>query len=180
MKATAKLLAAVLAVGGTMVAIDAAAQNPAARGSRGASAMPRGGHAGIDHGGSRGGRWNGGGHYWGGGGRYRGGARYWGGGHGRYWAPRYSFYFGVPVLWGSYWGAPYFYDSYPGSTVIYREAEREVYPEGSFSGPTTSVPQSDGAPTQGPLYMNYCDSAKAYFPKIASCPEGWKLTTPTQ
>jgi len=173
MKATVKLLAAVLAVGGTMVAIDAAAQSPGSRGSRGAVAMPRSGSVGIDHGGSRGGRWNGGGRYWGGGGHY------WGG-HGRYWAPRYSFYFGVPVLWGSYWGAPYFYDSYPRSTVIYRETEREVYPEAAISGPTTSVPHAEGAPTQGPLYMNYCESAKAYYPKVTACPEGWKLTTPTQ
>lgn len=173
MKANAKLLAAALAVAGTMVATEAAAQSPAARGSRGAASMPRMGSVGIDHGGSRGGRWNGGGHW-------RGAGRYWGGGYGRYWAPRYSFYFGVPVLWGSYWGSPYFYDSYPRNAVTYREVEREVYPEGSFSGPTTSMPQSEGAPTQGPLYMNYCESAKAYFPKVASCPEGWKLTTPTQ
>jgi len=32
-----------------------------------------------------------------------------------------------------------------------------------------------GAPTQAPAYMNYCDSSKAYYPKVTSCPEGWKF-----
>ena len=32
-----------------------------------------------------------------------------------------------------------------------------------------------GAPTQAPAYMNYCESAKAYFPKVTTCPEGWKF-----
>jgi hypothetical protein len=57
---------------------------------------------------------------------------------------------------------------------------REGYPEASFSGPTTEVPRGEGAPSQGPLYMNYCDSAKAYFPKVTACPEGWKLRSPTE
>jgi len=34
-------------------------------------------------------------------------------------------------------------------------------------------------PQQGPLYMNYCESARAYFPKVTTCPEGWKLSNPT-
>ena len=37
---------------------------------------------------------------------------------------------------------------------------------------------SPGGPTQAPAYMNYCESAKAYFPKVTSCPEGWKFVTP--
>jgi hypothetical protein len=40
---------------------------------------------------------------------------------------------------------------------------------------TTEVPVGEGSPTQGPLYMNYCESAKAYFPKVNSCPEGWRF-----
>ena len=45
--------------------------------------------------------------------------------------------------------------------------------------PTTQVqPNNPGAPSQGPLYMNYCASSKAYYPKVTQCPEGWKFVTP--
>ena len=175
MKATGKLLAAAMAAGGTLLAAQAQAQNPVARGSspapmaRSAPAATSN-PAGVDHGG-RGGSWSG---------HSRWAGHHWGGGY-RYWAPRWSFYFGVPVLWGSwYWGAPYWYDYYPHSTVIYREVEREAsYPEHHIGPATTEVPRGQGMPTQGPLYMNYCESAKAYFPKVTTCPEGWKLATPT-
>jgi len=173
MKATTKLLWAALAVAGSVVAVDASAAQGFGRGSGGGASMPRA--AGADFG--RGGRWNGGSN-WNGGGRWHGGGRghYWGS---RYWTPGWGFYYGVPVLWGAYYyGSPYWDDYYyPRDRVIYRE--REVYPQGAFSGPTTEAPLVEGAPTQGPLYMNYCESSKAYFPKVTSCPEGWKLRTPT-
>ena len=196
MKATAELLVAALAVGGAMLAADAQAEDsPVARGARGASAMPRssaapsGNAAGVDHAGrhgDRGGdasRWSG--HH----GHHGHRHRHWGGYH--HWSPRWSFYFGVPVLWGSgywgggywgggYWGAPYWYDGYPG-TVVYREVERDPsFPEHRIGPSTTEVPRGEGRPTQGPLYMNYCESAKAYFPKVTTCPEGWKLAKPTE
>ena len=183
MKATAKLLLAALAAGGAMLATAAQAQeSPGARGARGTAAMPRssgapaGNPAGVDHGGRSGIR----GEHWGDGSRWSGHGGHWGGY--RHWAPRWSFYFGVPVLWGAwYWGAPYWYDSYPGSTIVYREVEREAsFPEHRIGPATTEVPRGEGLPTQGPLYMNYCESAKAYFPKVTTCPEGWKLATPTQ
>ena len=186
MKATAKLLVAAVAAGGVLLAADAQSQdrNPAGRAARGAApaAVPRsadgpsGNAAGVDHGGrgwSRGdGRHGSWGH-----GRWAGHRHYWGGY--RHWAPHWSFYFGVPILWGSYyWGAPYWYD-YPG-TVVYREVERDgPYSERPLGPATTEVPRGEGMPRQGPLYMNYCESAKAYFPKVTSCPEGWKLATPT-
>lgn len=174
MKATTKLLAvAALAAGGTLAALDVQAQSPTARGARGSAAMPR--SAGVDAGGRS---WSGNHGNWSGGGHWNGGR--W---HGsRYWGPRWSFYFGVPVFWGGYyWGAPYWYDSYPGTTVIYREVEREAsFPEGRIVPPTTEIPRGDALPSQGPLYMNYCESAKAYFPKVTTCPEGWKLKSPTQ
>ena len=181
MKATTRLLLAALAAGGMLTALQVEAQsgNPASRGSK-PSAMPGGAQvtgnpAGVDHGGrgwSRGGTWSGGGRWTGHG--------HWGGGY-RHWAPAWSYYFGIPVLWGGwYWGAPYWYDHYPRSTVIYREVEREAsYPEHQIGPATTEVPRGDGMPARGPLYMNYCESAKAYFPKVTTCPEGWKLATPT-
>jgi len=173
MKATAKLLVAALAVAGLAVTAEAQAQS---RGSRG------GAHAGGTH--STG--------------THSGGARNWSGthrganwGHGRSWGrghwsgPRVGFYIGAPLLIGG-WGWPYYddYYGYPRSTVIYREVER--YPQSYIEQPgellpsTTEVPRSEGAPTQGPLYMNYCESAKAYFPKVTTCPEGWRLATPTR
>ena len=186
MKATAKLLVAAVAAGGTLLAAQAEAQdrNPVGRSARGAPAAvqrsadaPSNNAGTVDHGG-RG--WHRGDGHWHGHGRW-GGHRYgyWGGY--RHWSPHWSFYFGVPVLWGSwYWGAPYWYD-YPGHTVVYREVERDPsFPEGRMGPATTEVPRSGpGMPSQGPLYMNYCESAKAYFPKVTSCPEGWKLATPT-
>jgi hypothetical protein len=112
----------------------------------------------------------------------------WSGGHwsgGHHWVghPRHrwhggvSFYFGVPLFWPAYyWGWPYYYYDYP-RTVIYREVER--IPEGEIA-PSTEVQPAPGAPAQGPLYMNYCESAKAYYPKVTSCPEGWKFVEPTR
>lgn len=169
MKATAKLLVTALAAGGMLLGLQAQAQNnPVSRGGHPAGFARSGG---VDHGGrsgSHGGSWSG---------RWAG-SGHWGGY--RTWAPRWSLYFGVPVLWGSwYWGAPYWYDYYPGSTIIYREVEREAsYPEHRVGPATTEVPRGEGLPSQGPLYMNYCESAKAYFPKVTTCPEGWKLATP--
>jgi len=128
------------------------------------------------------GTWHGGTHvaatgHWGGG---------WRGGHwygGRYWYPRVGFYFGAPLLWSAwYWGWPYDY-YYPRTVVYDRVIERypAAYPDGAMDpAPSTEVAPSRGAPTQGPLYMNYCESAKAYYPKVASCPEGWKFIAPSR
>jgi hypothetical protein len=169
MKATAKLLVAALAAAGLAVAAPASAA---------------GNHSGGGHfgGGHSGGGWNGGGHSGGGhfnGGHFRGG--HFNGGHfrgGHFFGPRASFFFGAPIVVGSWWwGYPYpYYDyyPYPRDTVIYREVE--TYPEGEISG-AQAVP-GPGSPTQGPLYMNYCASAQAYYPKVNTCPEGWKFIAP--
>jgi hypothetical protein len=104
--------------------------------------------------------------------------------HGGYghWYPSWGFYFGAPIVWGAAWGWPYYYDPFfYGPRVVYREVIRDSYPEGVISGPpveSTEVPKGDGAPTRGPLYMNYCESARAYYPKVTTCPEGWRLATP--
>lgn len=108
----------------------------------------------------------------------------WSGHHQGHWRGSVGFYFGVPLFWPSsyYWGHPYYYDSfyYP-RTVIY-EVERHPmsHPEGEMAAPpATEVQRGPGAPTQGPLYMNFCESAKAYYPKVTSCPEGWKFLAPS-
>ena len=109
------------------------------------------------------GHWNGGGHW--------GGSRWYG--------PRIGLYVGAPLLWGSYyWGYPYDY-YYPRSVVVERVIERDggdSYPEGRMeSMPPPAEMNPSTAPTQGPAYMNYCESSRAYFPKVTSCPEGWKF-----
>ena len=149
MNAMKSLLVMALAASGLALAVDARA-NPAGR-----SGWSGGGHAGGNWGGHRGS---------------------WGGGH--YWGPRVGFYIGAPVLFGSwYWGYPYDY-YYPRTVVLDRVIERypASYPEGVIeSAPTTVVPRGEGAPAQAPAYMNYCESAKAYYPKVTTCPEGWRF-----
>jgi hypothetical protein len=153
MKAIKSLVVAAVAAAGVAVAVDAQAAGP----------VRSGGH------------WSGGGGHWSGG--------HWGGGHwgGRYWYPRVGFYVGAPLLWSAwYWGWPYDY-YYPRTVVYDRVIERypAAYPDGVME-PGTEVAPSKGAPTQGPLYMNYCDSARAYYPKVTSCPEGWKFIAPSR
>ena len=152
MKAIKSLVVAAVAAAGMAVAVvDAQAAGPVRSGAHG-------------------GHWNGGGGHW------RGG---WGG---RYWYPRIGFYVGAPLLWSAwYWGWPYDHYYYPRTVVYDRVIERypAAYPDGVME-PGTDVAPSKGAPTQGPLYMNYCDSAKAYYPKVTSCPEGWKFIAPSR
>jgi opacity protein-like surface antigen len=106
------------------------------------------------------------------------GGRHFSGFH-RGFSPRFGVFIGAPILWSSwYWGYPYYYDYY-GPRVIYRDVEPypASYPEGYIEpAPTTDIgPRTQGAPAQAPAYLNYCDSAKAYFPKVTSCPEGWRF-----
>jgi hypothetical protein len=163
------LLVAALAAGGLALTADVSAQEK----------------GGAFRGGGSGGHWNGGGH-WRGGGHWNGG--HWRGGHGHggfhhhFFGPRFSFAFGVPLFWGPYyWGYPYYGYDWDGPRVVYREVIRdpEVIIEREAPA-TTEIPRGEGAPTAGPLYMNYCASAKAYFPKVTTCPEGWKFISPTR
>jgi hypothetical protein len=127
-----------------------------------------GGHAGAGaHWGGHGGHWSGG--HWGG---------HWGGWHG-WWGPRVGFYFGVPLYWGwPYWWDGYYYPYYAYPVYPYAYGPAYYGPAGGSSEPpaeTTQVPRGPGAPTQEPAYRNYCQSAKAYYPKVTSCPEGWRF-----
>ena len=179
MKATKTLMVAALAAAGLGMADMAAAQ------------AKHGGH------GYRGGHHNGHGH--------RHGHRHWHGHGHRHWYPRsyWGWTFGVPLAIGAAWAwhDPYWY----GPRVVYREVVRdegyvgEIRPlpgEGGirYEGEARPEPApapapapgaapkapAAGAPTTGPLYMNYCESARAYYPKVTSCPEGWKFQTPSQ
>jgi hypothetical protein len=156
----------------------------ASRGNSSAGPRDSAGASGGHHG-----NWNGrtvasGGRHWGGGGRHWGGGR----GHYRgsrgYWGPRLGVYIGAPLLFGAYyWGSPYWDDYYyPRSTVVYRERIVEpypmTYPDSYVEEESTTaeiLPRAEGAPTQAPAYRNYCESAKAYYPKVTTCPEGWRF-----
>jgi hypothetical protein len=112
---------------------------------------------------------------------------HWGGYHSNWYGPRFGLYVGAPLLWSSwYWGGyPYGYGYYYPRTVIYNDVIERYpasYPEGVMEpAPTTEIaPRSETAPRQGPLYMNYCESARAYFPKVTSCPEGWRFVEPAR
>ena len=150
MKAIKSLVVAAVAAAGMAVMADVQAAGPVRSGA---------------HGGNwSGGHWRGGGH--------------WGG---RYWYPRVGFYLGAPLLWSAwYWGWPYDYYYYPRTVVYDRVIERYPADYGVMEPSTTEVAPSRGAPTQGPLYMNYCESARAYYPKVTSCPEGWKFIAPSR
>ena len=166
MKASKTVLVSALAALGLAAAAEASAQH-ASGVARGSSGMRSGA---ITH------NWSGGTRHWSGSGHWSGHRSHW---HGS----RIGFYFGVPIFWGAAWGWPYYYGYgpyyYP-RTVIYRDIEvyPASYPDGEMGPATTDVPPAAGAPSQGPLYMNYCESAKAYYPKVTSCPEGWKFVRP--
>ena len=183
MKATGKVLATALAAAGLMTA--GAAWAAEGRGGHGGGHGANGGgnHSGHwqrgNHGGNwhrgagvHGGHWRGGGH-WGG---HWGGYRHWG------WGPSVSFAFGVPLAFGPWWDPWY----YPRETVVYREVLREpeiveTFRDGPAPGEAEAPPPALVPPTGGsPLSMSYCASARAYFPQVRSCPEGWAATPPTR
>jgi len=185
MKPIKTLLITALATIGLVAAADVNAQrHGGGGGSRGASAGGGGGHwsgGGSSHGG--GGHWGGGSH----GGHYGHGGHYYGGhGHGYYgygwgWG---GWYWGLPLAaayWSYpyYWGYPAYYDGWGYPSYSY-DVPPQGYREPAPMPEGTLVPPSEGAPQNGPLYMNYCDSAKAYYPKVTSCPEGWKFIAPVR
>jgi hypothetical protein len=121
------------------------------------------------------------------GGGHASGGSHWSGGHwggrGYFYGPRVGFFIGAPLLFGPwYWGYPYdYYYPYYYPRTVYTDGAPDgyaaPYPEGEMQpAPTTQVaPNAPGAPAQAPAYMNYCESSKAYFPKVTACPEGWKF-----
>ncbi len=128
---------------------------------------------------------------------YRGGGHY----HGGYYRPGYwgwgwGVAIGVPWAYYGwydpwYWGYPRYYARVPYNACeqdedCWRDRRADEPP-----APTTQVPPSgamspapapsgpvEGAPTQRPLHLNYCDAAKAYYPAVTTCPSGWRMTGP--
>ena len=142
---------------------------------RGVHGEGRRGGGGYNGGGHHGGHGGHGGHH---GGHHGHGHGYWGGYYGGYW-PYYAAW-GWPLYWGAAWGYPYYDYAYPyyQEPLVYREPY-PVYPQGAIAPPpTTQVPQGSGGPSRAPLYQNYCESARAYFPQVTVCPEGWRLAAP--
>ena len=135
----------------------------------------RGGHWGGEHRGHwgdrdggdwDGGRWHGGGWRWG---VYLGSP---------YWAYPYGYPGAYPYSW-SYPGYSYSYYGdyyYANPPAVYGP----VMPHDADLGPAPRVAAGPGAPTQPPLYRNYCASAQAYYPKVAQCPEGWEFIEPAR
>jgi hypothetical protein len=159
MKAIKSLVVAAIAAIGIAGITDAAAARGA---SSGAGSHVGGGHSG--------GHWSGGGHS---GGHWNGGHRNFGYYGGRFYGGYYPYWgWAWPLAWSAaYW--PYYgYDYY--YPRAYVERYPAPYPDGVME-PSAEAPRSEGAPTQGPAYRNYCESAKAYYPKVASCAEGWKF-----
>lgn len=179
MKALNALVLPLIAAAGLCMAADSQAQNR----HGGSPGYRGGGHTGVS-----GGHWHGGGprvsygygyrH-----GHYYGGHAYWG-----WWGAAIA----APFLWGgvyydwpyygpyagAYWG-PRYYRYGPGP--YYPDEVAYGYPQASneVALPTTEVPASGpGAPTQRPLYMNYCEDTKAYYPKVGSCASGWQMRRP--
>jgi hypothetical protein len=139
-----------------------------------------------------------GGRHWSGGGHWNGHRGHWGGYRGGYYrgwyGPSLAFAFGVPIFWGPSWG---WYD-YPRETVAYREvlpeagympgymeSMRELTPEerraAEANQPQRQEQQEQRPPeAKNPLGMSYCASAKAYYPAVRTCPEGWSFSSPTR
>lgn len=119
----------------------------------------------------------------------------WGHSHGghSHWGWGLGLAIGVPWALGWYdpWWSPSYYAPYPYGTVHrsygYACAQdedcwRDRMAPAEPAAPTTQVapaaPGEDGAPTQRPLHLNHCDSARAWFPHVRTCPEGWRLVRP--
>ncbi|HRE14749.1 MAG TPA: hypothetical protein PLD37_11190 [Usitatibacteraceae bacterium] len=123
---------------------------------------------------------------------------HWHGGHGHHghwgsgWAWGLGLGLGLPLALG--WYDPYWgYAGVPLRTwePAYRSRscldDEDCGSDGRF-GPiepatTTQAPApagtaTAGGPTQRPLHLNYCDSARAWYPAVAACPEGWRHVAP--
>jgi hypothetical protein len=195
-------LAAVVAAAGLLVAADIpAAPAPGGRpGGGGMSAGPRspgagprtpgagpgsGGHYRPAHpgGGHRPGGWQGG--------SYRGHGHYHGHSGGSYWG--WGVAVGVPWALGwydPYWWGPWYsypsygyaYPRYGYACGPYDDCWRDYAARSEPTPPTTEVgpvaTAEEGGPTQRPLHLNWCESARAWYPNVKTCPGGWKLVTP--
>jgi hypothetical protein len=83
----------------------------------------------------------------------------------------FGVYVGPSVMWGPAWGHPVygppFY--YPPSVV--------VVPAAPPPPPPVYIEQSQPA-AESQQYWHFCKSAKAYYPYVKECPEGWQRVLP--
>lgn len=117
--------------------------------------------------------------------------------YGYYGAPHWGWGLGlgIGIPWALGWYEPWYGPStYPSYAYgpVYRgygyacELDEDCWRERSSRSepapPTTEVPAAtpgeEGGPTQRPLHLNYCDSARAWFPHVRSCPGGWRMILP--
>jgi hypothetical protein len=83
----------------------------------------------------------------------------------------------LPPAYATVWagGRPYYYanDIYyaqgPGGYVVATPPMEAAAPQ-----PAPLPQQAQGAPAQAPGSWYYCDSARAYYPYVQSCAEGWR------
>ncbi len=107
----------------------------------------------------------------GGGGGWHGGGGHGGGWHGGWHGGFYGgFGYYDPFFWG--WSDPFYYYPYDYPAYPYPY----VYPYG-YAAPVAPAPAPSAVPqyTQAaPSMWYYCQSAKAYYPYVSSCPEAWQ------
>ena len=86
----------------------------------------------------------------------------------------FGFYMGGPGPW-FYGPPPVYYPPYyyPPRVVVVPQEAPTVYVE---QAPQAAAPAP--APAQQPAYWYYCRSAKAYYPYVKNCPEGWQAVQP--
>jgi hypothetical protein len=88
--------------------------------------------------------------------------------------------------WGSVTYPPYAYGPAYGSLGYAcgydEDCWRGQLAAGEPTPPTTRIgpvpPGEEGGPVIRPLHLNYCDSARAWFPQVRTCPGGWRFIAP--
>jgi hypothetical protein len=91
--------------------------------------------------------------------------------------PRVSFgFYGGPLWWGpGYWGPGYWgpgYWAYSAPPVVVVPSEPRVYVE------RDDLPAAPAASTATGQWWYWCQSAKAYYPYVSTCSEGWQRVAP--
>jgi hypothetical protein len=133
--------------------------------------------------------------------RHGGHGHYGGHGHGAsHWGWGWGLALGVPWALGFYdpwyrnypqYGYGTYYAPGPHATCepnsdcwIERQSQAEppapttqVAPQGPVGAPPGPAP-AEGAPTQRPLHLNYCEASRAWFPAVSRCDSGWRMTRP--
>ncbi len=120
---------------------------------------------------------------------------HWRGSHGghSHWGWGLGLAIGVPWVLGwhdPWWSSTYYppyaygpiYRHYGDACEQDEDCWRERLARSEPAPPATEVapaaPSEEGGPTQRPLHLNYCDSAKAWFPHVRTCPGGWRHVRP--